>query len=267
MKYPAEALAEFEGKLPDTVGKLQNQRVRVVSELAPLLNEKAREYALHGIARRIGLIEHCIERIFDIFPPTTEKPLKREAISDVQAYLHAFVINVSGLQDNLAWTYVLQLGLPVRRNQVDLFKRDTFSVLPEHIQRHLTGPLMIAWHEKYAKEYRDSLAHRIPLYVPPSNLTPEEAARLRELDTLEWNLLAERKWGDLERIREEKDSLGSAAPVFIHSLSDSAGPVILHPQVLSDALTVSELVDLFLAHWASEYGGQITRNAAENGPE
>ena len=37
------------------------------------------------------------------------------------------------------------------------------------------------WHSEYAKEYRDALAHRIPLYVPLFRLTDDDKKRFEEI--------------------------------------------------------------------------------------
>jgi hypothetical protein len=49
------------------------------------------------------VLAQCIINIYRLFPPNLERPLSREALSDVQINLHAYVINLWGVFDNWAW--------------------------------------------------------------------------------------------------------------------------------------------------------------------
>jgi hypothetical protein len=46
---------------------------------------------------------------------------------------------------------------------------------------------MQTWYTEYSKNYRDALAHRIPLYVPPSALNKEEQEEYMLLEKQLWN--------------------------------------------------------------------------------
>lgn len=94
----------------EQVSSLYRQQERIVIELRDLLveyvrsaqtieNEKIQEHLRHGVARRINVLAQCIVNIYRTFPPNLERPLLREALSDVQINLHAYVINLCGVFD------------------------------------------------------------------------------------------------------------------------------------------------------------------------
>ena len=59
---------------------------------------------------------------------------------------------------------------------------------------------------------------------------------------------------------DEQEQLGTAAMVFLQELSSdpNAKPVLLHPQVNSDAAAVLEFGNLFYDHWAATAPTAIT---------
>lgn len=92
-----------------------------------------------------------------------------------------FDSTIHGVPDNLAWVYVLEKGLTLNPTQIGLFKKTTQEYLPQEICTYLASKEIKRWHQEYAKNYRDALAHRIPLYVPPSTWSPEHEQKYREL--------------------------------------------------------------------------------------
>jgi hypothetical protein len=122
--------------------------------------------------------------------------------------------------------------------------------LPEAIRSYVASERMIKWHSDYLKNYRDALAHRIPLYIPPSELTPEEGERFRALQNEEADCILTNRWDRLEEVKREQNAIGRPCFAFLHSYAEnSVRPVLLHPQLLSDALTLIEFGNLFLQNW------------------
>jgi hypothetical protein len=179
----------------DQALNITNEKCAVVQELEGLLlqinrqgeasdNAKVREHLLHGAGRRVWVLKRCIENVFMFFPLETKLPLQRDTLSDVQINLHAFVMNLNGIYDNWAWAYVLRHNLEEKigdRRKIGLFMTPTRKHLPEVLTSYLTGTETTMWYEKYVKPFRDALAHRIPLYIPPAELTHEEAELYRML--------------------------------------------------------------------------------------
>ena len=132
-----------------------------------------------------------------------------------------------------------------------MFLGATQRFLPDPLRSYLTSETMTKWHTDYLKSYRDALAHRIPLYIPPATYTPEDGERYSELDRKEYECIAAQRWEEIEQIREEKRNLGTACPVFLHAFSgeENSRPVYLHPQLICDSRTILEFGPLFFRHW------------------
>ena len=107
------------------------------------------------------------------------------------------------------------------------------------------------WHEDYLKGYRDALAHRIPIYVPPAIWTDADKVRYGQLEAEKIACIQSREWERLDEVWVEQDAIEKACPVFMHDYSDevAARPVFLHPQLICDGGAVVEFGKLFLAHW------------------
>lgn len=214
----------------------------------------SKEHLCHGAARRLGVMGRAMQRMFELFPADTDRPLPMESLHDVQINLHAFVMNVYGVFENFAWAFVLRhnllstIGSPLN---VTMFKEATRKHLPLAVADRLSSDAMTQWHTDYLKNYRDALAHRIPLYIPPKALTKDECERFNALEVEKQGLVGRVDWDRINAICAEQEAIGSPCFTFLHSLEDgnASRVVLLHPQVLSDSKTVIEFGRLFLASW------------------
>jgi len=216
----------------------------------------AREYMTHGVGRRLRTLHHALRSIFSDFPPAQSQPLENDALHDVESALHTFVINLYGLFENLAWAFVHRHNLEAsigNRKSIGLFLKKTQQYLPAPLRAYLTLPKTVQWHDDYLKNYRDALAHRIPMYIPPFLLSPQQADEHADLWVAEGKAIESHQWERLDEVREEAAGMRRACHFFVHSIvgSDQARPVYLHPQLLCDIKTVTEFCPLFLANWHS----------------
>ena len=218
------------------------------SVLPHLRVERAREYLAQGVARRAGLIGRCLENIFRIFPPERTALLSHEELGDVTINLHALVINVYGLLDNVAWVFVLERQAEAQikggRAGVGLFNKATHEYLPPAVLAYVSSDTIKAWFNEYAKNYRDALAHRIPLYVPPFSVRNADEAKWKQLDSDISKRIFGQDFDAVERLKDEQEALQTICTAFTHSYSDSdaSRPVVLHAQLICDAMTVVELL-------------------------
>jgi hypothetical protein len=208
----------------------------------------------HGVGRRLNVLQHTIANVFGRFPPSTEEMLDRETLINVQINLQAFFINLIGVFDNWAWCFVHLHQLEAHvggRLSVDMFKNQIQQFLPQALRRHLLSETIVRWHSQYLKNYRDALAHRIPLYIPPATLTPAEQDQYNVLELKRLSLAKACQWQQCDEVIAEQDALGRPCFAFLHSASEDGAlrPILIHPQMLSDASTVIEFGNLFLAHW------------------
>lgn len=269
--YSDEAIRQLEQQYPKVVEDLQNLQVKLTIEGQRYdSTSRLREHLLHGAGRRIGLIRRSIENIYNLFPPSTQRLLSRDSLADVQINLHAFLMHLYGLNDNWAWAFVLRHDLEATigdRRRIGLYINATRKHLPPALKEYLTTTLTTDWHEKYAKSYRDALAHRIPPYVPPSEMTSEEGRRYNELETEKLESLRRRNLERFDEISGEQAALGRPGFSFLHAFNEDTPPrpILLHPQLLSDGLAVAEFGELFLQHWHEQSPTGNSDGACQSG--
>lgn len=254
MYFTAEQTAAFRKEQQEISREFDALLLQAVRDGQNLKIEQAKEYILHGVGRRLKLLKRCLSTIFRLFPPESIKPIDSEDLDEVQISLHAFVMNIYGIFENLAWAFACRHNLIAEigdRKKIGLFMSSTQRLLPAPLAAYLTSETMSKWHADYLKNYRDALAHRIPLYIPPATYTSAEGERYNDLERQEYECIVAQRWEDLERVREEKRNLGTACPMFMHAFSAHEGsrPIYLHPQLLCDARTILEFGPMFFQHW------------------
>jgi hypothetical protein len=255
MTYSSDNLAELNKKYLEIGDRYDKLLIALSNFQRKLKNEKAREYLMQGVGRRLKTLTQCIKNIFTIFPPHQNEHLSKEMLTDIDINLHAFFINLAGVIDNLAWIFVYENNLlgkskdgKIPRASVGLFKNETQKHLKTELMNYLNSDSIKSWHEHYSKDYRDALAHRVPLYVPPSTLTEAEE---KEYHLIEHQI---QKLGfnpsmDFDKHRElsnKQKSLGRASHFFAHSSSEGSRPIYFHAQVLADYATIEEIIDSFV---------------------
>lgn len=254
MKYPRESIQELKRGLDEIPSQLQQLQLDCFLGCNGVADERVKEYMLHGAGRRLNVLQQAIINVFSRFPPTTHEKLERNTLIDVQINLQAFFINLIGVFDNWAWSFVhlhkLETDVGGHLN-VDMFKSQTRRLLPQVLQRYLQSETMSRWYSEYLKNYRDALAHRIPLYIPPATLNQAEQDRYNVLEAQRFRLVQAHQWQQLDEIIAEQDSLGTPCFAFLHSVSEgeASKPILIHPQMLADASTVVVFGNLFLEHW------------------
>jgi hypothetical protein len=244
--FSREALEQLQERRSELAGKCRQLTARYVSR--NYKSPHAQEHAPQGFSRRIETLERCIDNVFRIVPPDLAGLPTREAVLDATISLQTFIFNVFGSLDNLARIWVNEKGLTqkdgsrIRDTWIGFGKGNTLvrGSFSTEFQKHLTG--LNSWFD-YLEGYRHSLAHRIPLYIPPYVVSPEKDAAYR---SLERRLMAETDAVEYERLSAEQKSLATFVPCMMHSYEENAKPVIFHSQMLIDFLTVEEFAKKIL---------------------
>jgi hypothetical protein len=96
------------------------------------------------------------------------------------------------------------------------------------------------WFE-HVIEYRDALAHRIPLYVPPGGVPKRNVAAYEDLEKRMNEALYRRlDPQECERLKAEQDKLLIFRPMITHSVTETTAHYPFHAQMLADFATVEE---------------------------
>jgi hypothetical protein len=192
-------------------------------------------------------MKHAIVKVFDLLPPDEGDIPDAETRTEALVNLHAFVMNVFGAIDNLAWIWVLEKKITCRdgstlpQRYVGLGPKDAAlrSSLSPRFRMHLRG--LKKWF-RYLEDFRHALAHRVPLYIPPYAILTKDAAKHAELEKLK------QEAGDLteyNRLCAEQRKLERFEPVMRQTFGKS-NPIVFHPQMLRDFATVEEMGHLML---------------------
>lgn len=189
--------------------------------------------------------------MFEILPPDQKAIPSRNEVVDATINIQAFVFNVFGSIDNLAWIWVEEKafkkenGSPVPQSWVGLsennkFVRNSFSIEFQDYLKQLKP-----WFE-YLENFRHALAHRIPLYIPPYTVTKANLAAHQQLEGLKSEAIKQLNFAEYDRLSAEQEALGSFSPFMTHSLEVGARPVVFHSQMLADFNTIEELAQKML---------------------
>jgi hypothetical protein len=266
MHYSDKAVNELETAHAELRLHYKELFIQTFSFAGRLKNERAREYMLHGVGRRLGLLQRCVDNMFRLFPASRMEKLSDGDLLDLEINLHAFLINTYGVIENIALALAYENDLiahsretlnpgscPVvqvkHMKDVNLFNKEFQSLLNRNLSAYLSQESMREWYKQYAKNYRDALAHRIPPYVPPAALNDQQQRRYADLGH---ELSYERNLQRIEEIQHEQISLGTSNPLFIHSYSESAQALYLHPQLIVDFRTVEEILYQVMANFRRE---------------
>jgi hypothetical protein len=211
---------------------------------------RGREFAFHGFSRRLSLLKHCVFKVFEVLPAHQHAEPDEDNRFDATINLQAFVFNTFGAIDNLAWVWAYERladaeGEPtIGKSDVALNKakspiRSSFSEpFREYLDEHME------WF-RFQEDYRHSLAHRIPLYIPPSAVPTEKTGVHASLGE---EMIQAALRGDpvrYDQLMVAQKELAVFLPVMIHSFGEEARPVFFHPQMICDFETVEELARRF----------------------
>jgi hypothetical protein len=215
--------------------------------------DKGREFAHNGFIRRLNTMVRAVDLVYDKLPPELDTIPARDIVVEATLSIQAFVINCFGCIDNLAWIWVcekpvldkngkeiepLKVGLSKKNKEI----RSTFS--NEFVQ-YLDSRRN--WLEKHLKDFRDSLAHRIPLYIPPYIIDPSGLEKYKALEEASRRAIENFQFDLYERLQAEQKALGVWRPWMTHSVTEGAPCVLFHAQLLQDHLTIHEFAEKMLA--------------------
>ena len=224
-----------------------------------LKNKTAAEYCMHGFLRRFETLKRCIENIYTICPPKRSDKLFGNDLLDVTINLQTFIFNVFGCLDNLAWIWVNEKQLKNKKGRllsgkaVGLMSAEHNKIVRESFSQSFQNYLdsSTPWYDEYLKSYRHALAHRIPLYIPPFCLNPEEAKQYEMLEEQKFEAIRQNNLQLLSQINEKQDRLGKFVPLTRHSNGENSLPVIFHAQILADWNTIIDIAEKFLDEFSS----------------
>jgi len=136
-------------------------------------------------------------------------------LHDTQINIQAAIGNAYGCVDNLAWVWVHERGMAqsIDRRHVGLRKhnKQVRSTLSAELRTYLDS--LEGWFD-YLVDYRDALAHRIPVYIPPGCVQRKDLVKAKELENRETAALNALRPYEYERL--DAAQRATARVSFIH---------------------------------------------------
>jgi hypothetical protein len=236
-----DQIEEIEEKLGTLLPKYNKMLLKL--PFTHFQQKKTAEYFRHGFVRRMGTLVRCLDNVFALIPMDTEHVPDKNVLHDAQINIQSFFANVYGCVDNLAWVWVYEKGLDgkIRRNNVGLRAKHTEvrSTLSAGFQDYLVK--LDAWLD-YIIEYRDALAHRIPLYVPPGGVPTRHVNAYNALEQdIQEALYVRGDAYEYERLLAEQNKFVIFQPLISHSITETTAHFAFHVQMVVDFMTVDEM--------------------------
>lgn len=210
--YSEKVLNLLDDELNLVTANYANRFIKLISVDGKIKNAEAREYLQHGVMRRLKVLNRAVLKVFTIYHHRRKRQLSDDELAELCIVLHAFYGNIYGLTDNIAWVLNFEKNLAFERREVGLYSKKFKKSINREFRAYLV--CRYEWYHKHLKEFRDSISHRIPLYVLPYAQT-------------------------------ESGKVISPAPFYSGSII-TGNTMLLHGQVLADMNTVNELIDKFV---------------------
>ena len=212
----------------------------------PYKSARAKEFAYHGFCRRLGTMIHCIDKVFAELPPEFDaipKSQFRHGRNNGHPGVCAQRVRLSGqLGVGLSGEKPVtdMNGDPLNPMRVGLGKRSTEvrASFSTDFVAYLDNRQ--SWVDDHLKGFRDALAHRIPLYIPPFIVDPKHIDEYNRLETKSVQALGRLDFEGYNMLQAQQKKLGFYRPWMTHSASEKAPVAVFHPQMLQDYLTIDE---------------------------
>lgn len=206
-------------------------------------SQRGAEYAKHGFCRRLETLVRTIDQVYALLPPEQEEIPDRDAVVDATIAIQGFTMNAFGCLENIAWIWLYEKdvkngdGSPLEPKEVGLGKEKLRKKLTPQFRNYLDKKK--DWLANLI-EFRDSLAHRIPLFIPPYIVPEANAEKYKEFDKAKWEEPARSNSEAYEKLMAEQLKLCQFMPGMTHSIFEGAPTVEFHSQLLNDYVTIDE---------------------------
>jgi hypothetical protein len=239
--FSAKRAAELNAERNEVEKQFRELRDRIHTRTYK--TNRGAEFAKHGLSRRLDTLVRAIDQVYELLPPEQEEIPPRDNVVDASMAIQAFVMNAFGCLENIAWVLVHEKdikgkgGAELGPMEVGLGKKYVHKRLSKEFSALLTK------HQDWLANlisFRDSLAHRIPLYIPPYTVPQQNVEKYNQLDKKKWEEPARSDPKEYEKLKTEQLKLCRFVPGMTHSIFEEAPQVEFHSQLLNDYVTIDE---------------------------
>jgi len=219
---------------------LRDLMLNAIGTAQKLINPNARIYMQYGAGRRLGMMFHAYRHILFNALPNRDKPLTYDEEQTISRDINVLYMHTRGVLDNYAWSLLYETNTQEAerivaedkgRTWVDMFHPKFKTLCPAFATIEPDMKAHAAWSADL-KQRRDPVAHRIPLYIPPSAITQGEAERYASLAQQHIDLAAAHDFEGSQAAFDSLHALGTFTPVFMHDPND--GPIPIYPTMPTD---------------------------------
>jgi hypothetical protein len=137
-------------------------------------------------------------------------------------------------------------GKKITRHDIGFWEKESNKefkkTLPDSFREYLAS--QYEW-STYLVNYRDALAHRIPLYIPPRAWSESDAALHRTLDKEKGRAIRNHQWERVDELDDQMDQIGSFPGYTMHSFEENSKPMRFHVQAVCDLMTLVDMAERF----------------------
>jgi hypothetical protein len=181
-------------------------------------------------------------------PPERQDPLSNDEQITLSRDINLIYMHLRGVMDNFAWCFLFEKEQSLA-DDIDPQAVSLFSKTIRKKTKYLDFWNEVSAHSDWAdevKDRRDPVAHRIPLYVPPSALTGEEQAEYQDL-TRRWYEAANRMdFTACEQLDEQRQRIGTFLPCFMHH--PDQGTIPIYPTLPKDMVHLIRIGQILKDH-------------------
>lgn len=134
-------------------------------------------------------------------------------------------------------------GAGLQPRMVSLKSKALLKTYPKTLRTYLEERK--EWFD-HIKNFRDSLAHRIPLYIPPYIVDPKDVGSFHSLEASTAEALKGGDMEEFERLEAEQEKLKVFRPWITHSFREGSAMLVFHAQMLNDFATIHEIGEKFI---------------------
>lgn len=211
--------------------------------------EKSKEYLLYGVTKRLRCIWEGYRWIIFKLPVEREEPLSSEELNLSSLHINSIYLHIRGTLDNLAWAIWFKVNhskaeeLETKPTNVGIFNENILEVLNGvELGKILTSKKKWGFE---LKERRDPAAHRMPLTITGSFLTPAEGNIYRDLNQKAVKSAINEDYKNSTYYYNEMAKVGKFHPFFHHSLE--AGLIPIYPALTDDIKNTIEVCNAVIA--------------------
>lgn len=213
------------------------------------LEPQADHFLRYGVMRRLRMIQSAFRAFRGVITPDRTAPLSQQQSDDIARDLNAIYINIIGILDNYAWLLVHHMATEATRSAkkmaIGLFKPTLRN--DANVSAGLAQLDSFRQWEADVKERRNPAAHRMPLYVPPTALTPDQVTEFERFESLISTALREQQFDKLTGLRDAQRRLGTLIPYFLHDPGEGKMPIFpTLPQDIGQMILIGRVVQTLI---------------------